>query len=113
MMRTAKKERLYISQLIEDPALTYPTYYTLSKYQHQNEFLQDAIISIHSANLSNYKQPKQVDELFLAFKSGRFAIYKEYYIVGFFGGKVMFLEPYGWKSMGMNEGIFDMRNWLV
>ena len=111
-MRTSKKERLYISELIDDPALTYPSYYTLSNYQHKNEFLQDVIISLHNADMSNYKTPKNFDEVFRAL-SGGFAIYKEYYIVGFFGGKMMYLEPNGWKSMSVTEGIFELRNWLV
>jgi hypothetical protein len=111
-MRNLKKERLYINDIVSNPTITYPAYYNLSNYQQHNEFLQDALISIHSSNLSNYKNPKSIDEVFEATK-GSFAIYKEYYVVGFFGSKLMYLEPNGWKSMNVVEGIFDMKNWLI
>ena len=45
--------------------------------------------------------------------SGMFPIYKEKYIVGYFGQKLMYLESHGWKSMPATEEIFKMENWLV
>jgi hypothetical protein len=60
-----------------------------------------------------YKTPKVMDEVFEAFDSGRFAIYNENHIVGFFGSKMMFLESQGWKSLPATKEIFDVKNWLV
>jgi len=47
------------------------------------------------------------------FDSGTFPIYKEKYIVGYFGNKMMYLESYGWKGMPATADIFKLENWLV
>jgi len=51
-----KKERLYISDLLEDPALTYPGYYILSQAMLKNEMLLSALESLHSFDLK-YNTP--------------------------------------------------------
>jgi hypothetical protein len=45
--------------------------------------------------------------------SGSFAIYKESYCVGYFGSKLMYLEPSGWKSMQLTQDVFNMSEWLI
>ena len=112
-MFNAKKERLYISDLLDNPAITYPSYYVLSSSSAKNEFLQSAIISLHSFDFSNHHTPKDYKEIFDTFNYGGFAIYKENYIVGFFGNKMMHLESNGWSKMVVNVDIFVMDNWLV
>ncbi len=108
-----KKERLYIADFIEDPAMSYPTYYLLSKSMFHNETLRSTLEAIHRFEFSNYKEAKDSDEIFYLLDSGQFAIYKEYYVVGYFGGRVMYLESNGWKSIPMTKEAFMMENWLV
>lgn len=93
--------------------MTYPSYYVLSEKMSKNEFLQSAIISLHSFDFSNYKTPKTYQDIFDTFAYGGFVIYKENYIVGFFGQKMMYLESNGWSRMLISEDIFKMENWLV
>ncbi|OQX50386.1 MAG: hypothetical protein B5M46_00610 [Epsilonproteobacteria bacterium 4484_20] len=112
-MYQKKKERLYICDLIEDPALTYPSYYVLSSSMLKNELLHAALISLHSFDLAYYETPKTFDDIFAMFDSGTFPIYKEKYIVGYFGNKMMFLESNGWKGMPATADIFRLENWLV
>jgi hypothetical protein len=107
------KERLYICDLIEDPSVTYPAYYVLSTSLYHNEMLQAALIALHSFDFSYYETAKSYEDIFAMFHSGTFAIYKEKYIVGYFGGKMMYLESNGWKSMPATEEIFKMEHWLV
>jgi len=107
------KERLYISDFIENPIITYPAYYLLSKNMHKNEMLQATLEAIHTIEFLNYHQPKEYSEIFALLDSGQFPIYKEHYAVGYFGGRVMYLESYGWKSMPMTKDAFAMENWLV
>ena len=107
-----KKERLLVSDLLPDPAMTYPTYYSVSKSLHQDEILHDALIAIHSYNLKHYEKLDQAKDIFAVISRGGFAIYKEQYVVGFYGGKLMYLEPSGWKGLQATEDIFDMENWL-
>ncbi len=112
-MYQKKKERFYISELLDDPAVSYPAYYVLSTTMHNNEMLQAALISLHSFDFSYYERAKTYEDIFAMFSSGTFPIYKEKYIVGYFGNKMMYLETNGWKGMPSTEDIFKMENWLV
>ena len=112
-MYQKKKTRLYISTLLDNPAVTYPAYYTLSMTMHQNEILHTTLIAVHSFDFSYYKIAKSYEEIFAMFHTGTFPIYKEKYIVGYFGNKMMYLESTGWKSMPCTEDTFKMENWLV
>jgi len=112
-MKLKKKDRLYISELMEDPAVTYPSYYVLSNSMLKNDMLRGAIIDLHSYSLGFYESPRSHDDIFAMFANGSFPIYKEKYIVGYFGGKMMYLESYGWKAMPVTQDIFCMTNWLV
>ncbi len=112
-MYPKKKERLYITDLIEEPAMPYPAYYLLSQAMHRNEMLQSALIALHSYDFSHYTTPQSFEKIFATLQSGSFAIFKEYYIVGYFGGKMMYLEPSGWRSLPATEALFRLENWLV
>ncbi len=112
-MYQKKKERLYICDLLENPPVPYPSYYILSTSMHKNEMLQTALMSLHSFDFSYYETAKSHEDLFAMFHSGTFPIYKEKYIVGYFGNKMMYLESNGWKGMPSTEDIFKMENWLV
>jgi len=108
-----KKERLYISDIMDDPAVSYPSYYLLSKSMFANEMLHAALEAIHQINFEFYHQPKDYEEVFHLLHSGAFPLFKERYAVGYFGGRVMYLETNGWKSMPMTQDAFNMENWLV
>ena len=108
-----KKERLYISDIVDDPAVTYPSYYLLSRSMHGNEMLHAALEAIHQMEFENYREPKAHEEIFRLLHSGQFPIFKARYAVGYFGGRVMYLEANGWKSMPMTEEAFGMENWLI
>ena len=112
-MYDKKKKRLYISDLLDNPAVTYPSYYLLSLNTHKNEMLHSALIALHSFDFSYYESAKSYEDIFAMLQSGTFPIYKEKYIVGYFGNKMMYLEPNGWKAMPPTEEIFKMENWLV
>jgi hypothetical protein len=112
-MYQKKKERLYISDLLEDPAVAYPSYYTLSPAMYHNEVLRSTITLLHSFDFAFYEIPKSFKDIFMMLHSGSFPIYKEKYIIGFFGHKMMYLEPSGWKGLPATEEIFDLENWLV
>ncbi|MEA2047171.1 MAG: hypothetical protein U9O64_01840 [Campylobacterota bacterium] len=112
-MYNKKKERLYISELLENPAVAYPSFYLLSLSMHKNEMLISAITALHSYDFSYYEEAKNHDDIFAMFHTGMFPIYKEKYIVGYFGNKMMYLESNGWKGMLVTEEIFKMENWLV
>ena len=112
-MYQKKKERLYISDLLDDPAISYPGYYTLSSSLMKNEMLHSALIAIHSFDFSYYETPKSFDDIFKMFDSGTFPLYKEKYTVGYFGGKMMYLESSGWRGVPATADIFKLENWLV
>ena len=112
-MNYKKKERLYICDIIEDPAVTYPAYYLLSLSMHANDMLKSALIALHSFDFEYYETAKSYEDIFTMFSSGIFPIYKEKYIVGYFGNKMMYLESNGWKGMPLTEDVFKMENWLV
>jgi hypothetical protein len=108
-----KKERFYISDIIDDPVVTYPSYYLLSRSMHDNEMLHVALTAIHQMEFDFYHIPKDADEIFRLLQAGQFPIFKEHYAVGYFGGRVMYLESNGWKSMPMTKDAFRMENWLI
>ena len=112
-MYQTKKERLYITTLLDDPAVTYPPYYLLSSAMSNNEMLQSAITALHSFDFSYYEIPQKYEDIFTMFHSGIYPIYKEKYIIGYFGNKMMFLERNGWKALPATEDIFRLENWLV
>ena len=112
-MYQKKKEKLYISDLIDNPAVVYPAYYVVSMSMHKNEMLHTALIALHSFDFSYYETPKNHEDIFAMFHSNMFPIYKEKYIVGYFGNKMMYLESHGWKGMPATEDIFKIENWLV
>ena len=84
-MYNKKKERLYICDLLDNPAVPYPSYYVLSSSMNNNEMLQTALIALHSFDFSYYERAKSYEDIFAMFHSGTFPIYKEKYIVGYFG----------------------------
>lgn len=112
-MYQKKKERLYISDLLDDPALAYPAYYMVSLNMLKNEMLHAALFALHSFDFSYYQRAKSYEDIFAMFHSGTFPLYKEKYLVGYFGNKMMYLESNGWKGMPSTEEIFKMENWLV
>ena len=112
-MYQKKKERFYISDIVEDPAVTYPSYYILSSSMANNEMLQTALIALHTFDFSYYESAKSYEDIFAMFHSGTFPIYKEKYIVGYFGNKMMYLESNGWKGLPATEDVFKMEYWLV
>ena len=112
-MYNKKKERFYITELLDNPAVSYPAYYVLSSAMLKNEMLHTALIALHSFDFSYYEKARSYDDIFAMLHSGMFPIYKEKYIVGYFGNKMMYLESNGWKAMPATEEIFKMENWLV
>jgi len=112
-MMYQKKEKLYIRDLVPDPAISYPGYYILSASMAKNELLHTALIALHTLEFTFYQTPKSFDDLFAMLQSGLFPIYKERYIVGYFGGKMMYLESHGWKALPATEPLFQLENWLV
>jgi hypothetical protein len=112
-MYQKRKEKLYITSLTDDPAITYPAYYTLSTSMAHNEMLHAAIIALHTFTFDGYRHPKNFDEIFHMFSFGGFPLYKEKYVVSYFGQKMMYLERYGWKAMPATADLFHLENWLI
>lgn len=112
-MYQKKKERLYVSDLLDDPSVGYPAYYVLSQSMLKNEMLQFAITILHSLDFEHYEHPRSYEDIFAMFSGGLFPIYKEQYVVGYFGGKMMYLESAGWRAMPCTEDVFKMENWMV
>lgn len=112
-MYQKKKEKLYISEFIDNPAVAYPAYYILSLSMYKNEMLHTALMALHTFDFSYYEVPKSSEEIFTMFDSGTFPIYKEKYVIGYFANKMMYLESNGWKGMPATADIFKMENWLV
>ena len=75
--------------------------------------LQSAIIALHCFDFSYYEAAKNHEDIFAMFHGGTFPIYKEKYIVGYFGNKMMYLESNGWKGLPATEDIFKIEHWLV
>jgi hypothetical protein len=112
-MYQKRKEKLYITDLLDDPAIPYPAYYILSASMAKNEMLHTTLIALHSFDFSCYTMPKNFDDIFSMFHQGTFPIYKEKYPVGYFGNRMMYLEGYGWKGLPATAEIFKLENWLV
>jgi hypothetical protein len=112
-MYQKRKEKLYITDLLDNPVVCYPSYYTLSVSMSKNEMLHSAIIALHSFDFTYYETPKSFEAIFKMFDSGSFPLYKEKYIVGYFGAKMMYLERNGWKGMPVTADIFNLDNWLI
>ncbi len=112
-MYQKKKERLYISELLDDPSVTYPSYYALSSSMMKNEMLHHAITILHSLDFEHYQHPTSYEDIFAMFSGNMYPIYKEQYVVGYFGGKMMYLESAGWRGMPCTEDVFNMENWMV
>ncbi len=108
-----KKRRLYLYEIVEEPILSYPAWYILSTALAKDENLQESLRAIHTMNFEAYHYPRVSSEIFTTLQSGCYPIYKEHYVVGYFGGKVMYLESSGWKKMPLSKESFDMQNWLV
>ena len=108
-----KKERLYISELLEDPSVTYPSYYALSPKMMKSEMLHYALIVLHSLDFEHYEHPTSYEDIFAMFSGGMYPIYKEMHVVGYFGGKMMYLDASGWKGMPCTQDVFKMENWMV
>jgi len=113
LMNYKKKERLYISDIIDDPPITYPMYYIISGALKENEMLLSTLEAIHLCNYDMFEIPLDASALYSSLNAGSFPIYKEQYLVGNFGGRLMYLESSGWKSLNVTENIFDMNNWLI
>jgi hypothetical protein len=75
--------------------------------------LQESIIAVGSLNFHNYTIPKDYHQIFKAIDCGVYPIYKQKYILSQFGGKLMYLEPNGWRAMPLMIDSFVMENWLV
>ncbi len=112
-MRYSKKERLCIDQIMRDPIVTYPPCYRLSPAMMRNEMLHESIRALHMQDFEHYRHPAAHAEIFAAFRSGLFPIYKAHYVVGLFGEKMMYLQMHGWKSMPVTEAVFALENWLI
>ena len=108
-----KKERLYLYDLLEDPALSYPAWYLLSPKLHRDDNLRETLKAIHAIDFDPYRHPENSSELFSAFRMGLYPIYKERYAAGNFGGRVMILEGKGWKSLSFSEEACHLENWLI
>ncbi|MBD3790653.1 MAG: hypothetical protein IE918_00620 [Campylobacterales bacterium] len=78
-----------------------------------NDYLHSAIIALHSMDYDHYQIPESYEKIFETFAIGAFAIYKEHYIIGYFGDKMMYLEANGWHAMPVNKDIFNLAHWLV
>jgi len=108
-----KKERLYLYDLLDDPVISYPAWYLLSPKLHRDENLRESLKAVHSLEFSPYTHPENFDELFAAYAAGLYPIFREKYITGYFGGRVMFLESAGWKAMPMNRETIELEQWLI
>ncbi len=112
-MYQKKKKRLYISELLDDPSVTYPSYYALSSSMMKNEMLHYAITVLHSLDFEHYQHPTSYEDIFAMLSGNMYPIYKEQYVVGYFGGKMMYLDSSGWRGMPCTEEVFKMDNWMV
>ena len=114
LMYQKKKERLYISELLEtEPAVSYPSYYVLSQSMLKNEMLQYALIALHTLDLEHYEHPSSYEDIFSMFDGGMYPIYKEMHVIGYFAGKMMYLDSAGWKAMPCTKDVFKVENWMV
>lgn len=108
-----KKLRLYLHELLDDPVVSYPAWYLLSPKLHRDENLRETLRKIHAMEFDSLAHPAEPSEIFSALRRRSYPIYLEKYAVGYFGGRVMYLESGGWKSMPLSEEAFEMANWLL
>ncbi|WP_456393208.1 hypothetical protein [Nitratifractor sp.] len=108
-----KKERLYLYDFLEEPVVNYPAWYLLSPKLCRDENLRETLRAIHRMEFSAYAAPRSFEELFSAFRSGLYPIYRERYAAGYFGRRVMLLESGGWKSLPLSEEASILENWLI
>jgi methylphosphotriester-DNA--protein-cysteine methyltransferase len=108
-----KKEKLLLSDLIDDPPISYPAYYQVSHAMMHNERLHDAIRAVHGLAFEQYANPSNHHKLFEVLHSGGFAIFKERYVVGYFGERMMYLEAQGWRALPASEAIFGLEHWMI
>jgi hypothetical protein len=108
-----KKERLYIHEIIEEPVVSYPAWYTLSPKLSRDERLHETLRALHMMDFCRYRSPENPSQIFDMLRSGAYPVYMERYAVGLFGGRLMYLESPGWKTMPVCEDVFDMENWLI
>ncbi len=108
-----KKERLYIKDILPEPAVESPLFYLLSSYLSKNEMMQQVLIDIHSYDFKHYKTPKDFDDIFCSLSGGAFVVFKEKYAVGNFSSKLMYLESGGWRAMPCMIDTFRLDNWLI
>jgi hypothetical protein len=66
-MHTKKKERLFITDLLTDPAVTYPAYYLLSPSMARNEMLLSSLEALHSFDFNYYTAPQTHADIFAMF----------------------------------------------
>jgi len=88
-------------------------YYTVSASMKDNEMLIDTLCAIHLSDFDKLQIPLNASELFASLGAGAFPIYKEQYAIGNFGGKLMYLDSSGWKSLTVTQDIFDLNHWLI
>ena len=108
-----KRERLTVSDFVEDPVVTWPAWYMLSGRLRSDEMLLESLRAIHLAEFEGYTHPRAYEEIFSSFASGLYPIYLYRYATAFFGGRVMYLESGGWKTMPLTAECFDMEKWLI
>ncbi len=112
-MYNKKKERIYITELIVDPPISYPMYYTVSSAMKENEMLIDTLCAIHLSDFERHQVPDSASAIFKSLGFGAFPIFKEQYAIGNFGGKLMYLDSAGWKSLTVTQDLFDLNHWLI
>jgi len=108
-----KKEKLFISTLVENPAVSYPAYYMLTPKLYHNERLHASLIALHQFEFDGYTTPESFEKLFEMLHSGGFPLYLEKYLIGYFGNKMMYLTPQGWKALPVTEQLFEPTSWLI
>jgi hypothetical protein len=108
-----RKERLYVTDFINEPVINYPSYYMLSTSMRKNEMLLDTLTALHTLDFSSYRSPHDFDALWHFINTGCFPIYKERYAIGYFGNRMMYLESSGWRGMSVTSDIYKLENWLI
>jgi len=108
-----KKVRLYIADIMEEPHLPYPAYYLLTPAMIENELLHSALTALHMLDFRYYTTPNTHEDIFKTFDAGAFAVYKERYVVGCFGGRLMYLESTGWRTMPVTQEVYELEQWLL
>ena len=108
-----KKEKLFIDEIMENPAIGYPPFYMVSGSMIKNDYLHDALRAIHNVDFEHYEEPSSHEDIFRTIDNVGFVLYKEKYVVGFFGERLMYLEQGGWKGLYASRETFTLENWLV